>query len=90
VENWNNPPQHGTGCPGEDIWDHGRDILKGAGKDATWGMAINPVNRRGQHQVGFNRVYQCWQLHFANKISWAISYIKPDAQLFYAMGDCKQ
>jgi hypothetical protein len=52
VENWNSA--HGSGCPGEDIWDHGSGLLKQAGKDATWGMAINPVNRRGQHQVRIN------------------------------------
>lgn len=54
VENWDNPSM---GCPGEKIWDFGRDQLKS--KDATWGMAINPVSLRGQHQVRVNGTASC-------------------------------
>jgi hypothetical protein len=62
VENWNNPGNH-KGCPGEDIWDEGRTILKNAGKGAGWGMAINPVSKRGQHQVRLkSKSYRCRQV----------------------------
>jgi len=45
VENWDRP-----GCPQEAIWDAAASELDKAGK-AGWGMAINPVNKRGQHQM---------------------------------------
>jgi hypothetical protein len=49
VENYNQPP-----CPGESIWNEGQAILDAVDpKDPLLGMAINPVSRRGQHQVGF-------------------------------------
>lgn len=47
VESWNKP-----GCPGESIWTEGAKLLEGAGKKYNYGMAINPVQRRGMHQVG--------------------------------------
>lgn len=47
VENW----YHG-GCGGEGIWGYSEQLLASAGKTAgKWGMAINPIKRRGQHQV---------------------------------------
>jgi hypothetical protein len=69
VENWDNPKPH-TGCPGEKIWDFGRDQLKS--KDATWGMAINPVSLRGQHQVRLSSVsvFVGWWLDIAD-VTWS-------------------
>lgn len=55
VENWDNS-DGGNGCPGESIWDVAHTELVNAKRDAMWGMSINPVSRRGQHQVGQNRV----------------------------------
>jgi hypothetical protein len=46
IENWNQGQ-----CPQEAIWDEGAAILDRSQKGAGWGMAINPVSRRGQHQV---------------------------------------
>jgi len=47
VENWDRLP-----CPKEAIWDQGLAEIKNAGKDpSSWGMSINPVSRRGQHQM---------------------------------------
>lgn len=40
-------------CPlGESIWNQGQSDLDSSGKDKlNWGMAINPIFRRGQHQM---------------------------------------
>ncbi len=46
IENWNQGK-----CPKEEIWDEGAATLASAKKGHGWGMAINPVSRRGQHQV---------------------------------------
>jgi hypothetical protein len=46
VENWNKGK-----CPKEAIWSFGAKELSRANKKYTHGMAINPVERRGQHQV---------------------------------------
>jgi len=46
IENWNR-----AGCPGESIWNEGEQLLTNAKRDALWGMSINPVGRRGQHQM---------------------------------------
>jgi len=50
VENWDNS-DGGSGCPGESIWDVAHSELVNAKRDALWGMSINPVSRRGQHQM---------------------------------------
>lgn len=39
------------GCPGETIWSEGYRLLQGAGQQYTYGMSINPVGRRSEHQV---------------------------------------
>jgi hypothetical protein len=44
IESWNT-----ARCGFEGIWDHAYGLL--AKQSANWGMAINPVSRRGQHQV---------------------------------------
>ena len=46
VENWNK-----GGCPGEKIWSKGAQELERANHKYDYGMAINPVERRGMHQV---------------------------------------
>jgi len=47
VENWDR-----GSCPRDDIWDKGQADLDAEGRDGlAWGMAINPVSRRGQHQM---------------------------------------
>lgn len=59
VEVWNKPA-----CPGESIWSEGAKLLEGAGKKYDYGMAINPVQRRGMHQVrgrSVSRVAACAQ-----------------------------
>lgn len=47
VESWDNR----NVCPGDAIWSYGFNELKNAHKQDLYGMAINPVERRGQHQV---------------------------------------
>jgi hypothetical protein len=52
VENWDNAAS-GGGCPGEAIWKTGADEIDKAKLPGgtTYGMAINPIGRRGHHQV---------------------------------------
>lgn len=43
---------HSVGdCPGEAIWNEAYRLLVGAGKQGKYGMAINPVQRRSEHQM---------------------------------------
>lgn len=49
VENWDTAAAHG--CPGEAIWDTGAEEIDRAKPKETYGMAINPIGRRGHHQV---------------------------------------
>lgn len=65
MENWNTVnTTTGMKCPGEAIWTAAQAVIDDAARagklpdDATyqfgynfWGAAINPVSRRGQHQV---------------------------------------
>lgn len=56
VEHWSNPNAGSVKtikCPGEDIWSAANAVIRDSGlwDVDLWGMAINPVNRRGQHQV---------------------------------------
>jgi hypothetical protein len=52
VENWNQK-KPGMMCPGEAIWTEAQRVIDAAKlpDDYAWGAAINPVSRRGQHQV---------------------------------------
>lgn len=48
-------------CPGEDIWSAAQQVVEGGSGAGSlifcrsdrynWGLSINPVSRRGQHQV---------------------------------------
>lgn len=57
VDNWNknnkdnNCPSDSNNGQHEAIWNAAQGELDAAGRDATWGMAINSVGRRGQHQM---------------------------------------
>jgi hypothetical protein len=72
VENWDNS-DGGSGCPGESIWDVAHKELVNAQRDATWGMSINPVSRRGQHQVGdmvvYNHKWKSQDFPYSQRIS---------------------
>jgi hypothetical protein len=66
-----------TTCAGEDIWDAAQSVIEDInynpvlsafspyfGMDNIFGLAINPVSRRGEHQVSLRRRGEssCWSL----------------------------
>lgn len=62
IEWWNNDdyssagskPVTGMHCPGEDVWEVAARVIANNppdGADNHYGMAINPISRRGEHQM---------------------------------------